>query len=70
MSYKTEYQTPEILKTNEQRNNKLNVHDLIKCLTAPLTEVNLRWLNLCTQSLNNVRKLVHYAEFSYIIKNA
>ena len=31
-------------------NYKLNVHDLIKCLTAPLTDVNYRWLNLCTQS--------------------
>jgi len=31
--------------------HKLNAHDLIKCLTAPLTDVNHRWLNLCTQSL-------------------
>ena len=32
-------------------NYKLNVHDLIKCLTAPLTDVNHRWLNLHTCSL-------------------
>jgi len=59
ISYNTEYQIPEILKTNEQMNHKLNVHvhDLIKCLTALLTDVNHRWLNLYTQSLNTVRKL-------------
>jgi len=35
-------------------NYKLNVHDLVKCLTAPLTDVNHRWLNLCTHSLNTL----------------
>ena len=53
----SEYQIPEILKTNKQMNYKLNVHDLIKCLTAPLTVVNHRWLNLCTHLLNTVRKV-------------
>ena len=52
--YNSEYQIPEILKTNEQMNYKLNVHDLTKCLTTPLTDVNHRCLNLhvCTHSLN------------------
>jgi len=56
MPYNSEYRIPEILKTNEQINYELNVHDLIKCLTAPLTDFNYQWLNLCTHSINSVRK--------------